>query len=93
MPIGEWSKNVVNLGVNNSLLRYSSLKLINEPKHLKHISCASRCTFDGRKYDSKQKWNNDSCQCECKKAIKHWVSEEYFAWNLSIKPCKCKQGL
>ena len=28
--------------------------------------CESRCQFDGRKCISRQKWNNDKCQCEFK---------------------------
>ena len=36
-------------------------------KHLKHISCESRCKFGGRKCNLKQKWNNDNCQYDCKK--------------------------
>ena len=32
----------------------------NESKKLvKHISCKSICSTDGRKFNSKQKWNND----------------------------------
>ena len=31
------------------------------------ISCECKCEFDGRKCNSKQKWNNDKRQFECKK--------------------------
>ena len=34
---------------------------------MKHISCDFRCTQDGKKFNSKQKLNNDNYQCECKK--------------------------
>ena len=33
---------------------------------IKLISCECSCKFDGRKRNSKQKWNNDKCQCKCK---------------------------
>ena len=33
---------------------------------VKHISC--KCRFEGRKCNSRQKWNSDKCQCECEKA-------------------------
>ena len=37
---------------------------INELKILtKHISCESECTFDGKKCNLNQKWNNDKCWC------------------------------
>ena len=43
------------------------IKGINESKTLvKQISCECRCEFDGRKCNSKQKWNNHKCQCGCK---------------------------
>ena len=32
----------------------------------KHISCACKCRFDGRKCNSNQKWNNNKCQYKCK---------------------------
>ena len=41
-------------------------KGINESKTLaKYISCECRCEFDGRKCNSKEKWNIDTSQCEC----------------------------
>ena len=33
----------------------------------KHISCECKCKFDGRKCNLNQWWDNDKCQCECKK--------------------------
>ena len=51
---------------------FNMIKGINESKILaEHISCEFRCEFDGRKCNSRQKWNNDNCHCECKKLIKH----------------------
>ena len=52
-------------------------------KHVKHISCESRCKF-GRKYNSKQKWNNDTCQYYFQKGIKHCLCREDYAWNSSM---------
>ena len=51
---------------------FNMIKGINESKILaEHISCEFSCEFDGRKCNSRQKWNNDNCYCECKKLIKH----------------------
>ena len=36
----------------------------------KHLSRNGRCTLDGRKCKSNQKWNKDKCWCECKNPIK-----------------------
>ena len=33
---------------------------------VKVIPCKCKCTFDARKCNLNQKWNNDQCQCECK---------------------------
>ena len=38
---------------------------IKESKALtKHITCKCKFKFDGSKYNSNQKWNNDKCWCE-----------------------------
>ena len=56
------------------------IKGINELKALaKNISCECKCEFDGKKCSSKQKWNNDKFQCECKIPTKHSIKEEDFA--------------
>ena len=34
---------------------------------VKHISCNCKRKLDSTTWDSSQKWNNDTCQCECKK--------------------------
>ena len=61
---------------------------INESKTLtKHISCQCKCKFDGRKCNSNQWWNNDKCQCECKK---HHICGKDYIWNPA--PCNCKNG-
>ena len=39
----------------------------NEAKAMiEHISCDSKCKFNSSRYNSKQKWNNETCQCHCK---------------------------
>ena len=55
---------------------------VNEWKTLtKDISCECKCKFDGRKCNSDQWWNNDKCQCECKK---HHICEKDYVWNPAI---------
>ena len=57
----------------------------NELKTLtKHISCKCKCKFYGRKCNSKQKWNNDKCWCECKNII--YVKKILFRkWDFIVK--------
>ena len=63
----------LNLSVFNMITR------INESKTLtKHISCECKCKFDGGKCNLGQWWNNDKCQCECKKRN---VCEKDYIWN------------
>ena len=31
-----------------------------------HNSCGFKCKFNSTTCNSKQKWNNEACQCECK---------------------------
>ena len=51
----------INLIVLNNVI-----KRINELKKLtKLISCDCKWKFDGRKYNSNQKWNNSNCRFEC----------------------------
>ena len=37
------------------------------------ISCERKCKFDGRKFNSNQKWNNNKCQWNCKNPEEHHV--------------------
>ena len=61
---------------------------INESKTLtKHISCKCKWRVDGGKINSCQWWNNDKCQCECKKCH---VCEKDYAWNTAT--CNCENG-
>ena len=55
---------------------------------MKHISCECKCKFDGRKYNSSQKSNNDKCHCECKNPGKHFVCEKDYIWNPATRSCE-----
>ena len=35
-----------------------------------HISCDCNCKFNSSKFNSKQKWNNKTCQCDFKIIVK-----------------------
>ena len=38
---------------------------------IRHISSECKYKFDGRKWNSNQKWNDDKCRCECKNPKEH----------------------
>ena len=55
---------------------------INEVKTIvKNISCNCKCKFHSTTCYSNQKWNNDKCQCQCKK---YYTCKRDYSWNLSI---------
>ena len=69
-----------------NLSMFNIITWINESKTLtKHISCEYKCTFDGRKCNWDQWWNNDKCQCEYKKC---YVWGKGFVWNPVTLSCE-----
>lgn len=51
-----------------SLKVLNIIKGISKSKSLEnHVSCYCGYAFDSRKYNLKQKWNDDKCQFELKK--------------------------
>ena len=58
----------------------------NEAKAMKkHISCDCKCKFNSATCNSNQKWNNKTCQCECKNFHK---CENGYSWNPSTCTCE-----
>ena len=53
----------------------------------KHISCDCKCKFNSTTFNSNQKWNNKTCQCECKPY--HKFKKDY-SWNSSL--CNCENS-
>ena len=55
------------------------MTLTNENRHIKwHKSCKCVCRLDKTICNSKQRWNEDKCRCECKKLIKKGVCDKRF---------------
>ena len=54
-------------------------------KLIKYIPRNCRCKFHSR-CNWSQKWNNDKCNCECGKSMKHCVCKDYI-WNPSACTC------
>ena len=54
---------------------------ITETKTLvKHISCKCKCKLDRTTSNSNLKWNNKTCQCECKN---YRMCKKDYGWNPS----------
>ena len=62
-------------------------RIIESKTSTKHLLCKCVCRFDGRKWNSDQWWNNDTCRCECNK--RH-VCEKDYVWNPAT--CSCENG-
>ena len=73
------------------LRAFNVIARINELQTLaRHISCECKCKFDGRKCNSNQKWNNESCNCGCKNLKKIHVCEKDYICNPST--CTFENG-
>ena len=71
-----------------NLSMFSMITEINQSKKLtKHISCESKCRFDGTKSNSNQWWYNEKCRCEY---IRRHVCETDYVWN-PVR-CNCENG-
>ena len=58
----------------------------NEAKAMaKHISCDCKCICNSRTCNSNQKWNNETCHCECKS---YRTYEKYYRQNPSTCICE-----
>ena len=51
----------------------------------RHISCDCKSKFNSTAYNSNQKWNNRTCQCECKNYCK---CKKDYSWNPSTDICE-----
>ena len=64
------SFNVQGKTKNTNVKAFNMERRINETKRLvKYISCDCKCKFNSTTCNSNHKWNNDKCQCECKKTL------------------------
>ena len=53
----------------------------NEAKPMtEHISCDFKCNFNSTVSNLNQKWNNNTCQCECKN---YRTCRKDYRWNPS----------
>ena len=65
------------------------ITVINDSKTLtKHVSYECKYRFDETKCNSDQQWNNDKCQCECKKP--HVCEKRLYLESLYMQLLKQK---
>ena len=51
----------------------------------KHILCDCKCKINDTTCDSNKKWNNKTCQCECKN---YRTCKKNCNWNRSTRICE-----
>ena len=50
------------------------------------------CRLDKIICNSKQRWNEDKCRCECKELIDKGVCDKGYVWNPSNCECECDKS-
>ena len=70
----------INVKVFNMITNKNEAKSMTE-----HISYDCKCKFNSTVCNSNQKWNNKTCQCECKK---FHMCKKYYSWNPSTHICE-----
>ena len=70
-----YSKKAKDINVKG----FNIIKNKNEAKTMvKHILCGFKCKFNSTTCNSNQKWDNKTCQCECKCYRK---CKKDYSWN------------
>ena len=83
------SDTVKNLNVTV----FNLLSLTNEMKYVKwDESCKCICRLNGIICNSKQRWHEDKCRCECKELIDKEVCDKGYIWNPSNCECECDKS-
>ena len=68
MKYYQWSISKIDVAENINFKGFNQILRTNETRHVKwHESCKCKCRLDASLCNSKQRWNNDKCRCECKK--------------------------
>ena len=61
---------------------FNLLSRTNERRHIEwHGTCKYMCRLDASVCNSKQRWNNEKCRCECRELIEKGRCDKEFIWN------------
>ena len=78
---------------NLNLKVFNLMTLTNETRYIKwYETCKCICRLNGIICNSKQRWNEDKCRCECKELIDKGVCGKEFIWNPRNCECKCDKS-
>ena len=72
---------------------FNLMSRTNETRFIKwHETCKCICRLYGIICNSKQRWNENKCRCECKELIDKGACDKGFIWNPSNCECKCDRN-
>ena len=72
---------------------FNLMSKTNETKFIKwHENCKCICRLNGIICNSKQRWNEDKCRCECKELIDKGVCDKGYVSNPSNCDCECDKS-
>ena len=78
----------INVKVFNSMSWSSQTKYIEW-----HETCKCKCMLDARVCNSKQRWNEDKCRCECREELSDKERcDKGLIWNPSNYNCECDKS-
>ena len=74
-------------------LVFNLMSRTNETRFIKwHETCKCVCRLDGIICNSKQRWNENKCRCECKELNDKGTCDKGFVWNPSNCECECDKN-
>ena len=75
---------------------FNLMSRTNETRHIKwHETCKCICRVDKticNSSNSKQRWNEDICRCECKELIDQSACDKGYVWKPSNCECECDKS-
>ena len=72
---------------------FNLISKTNETRQIKwHETCKCICRLNKIICNSKQRWNEDKCRCECKELIDKGVYDKGYVWNPSNCECECDKS-
>ena len=75
---------------NSNVKVFNLVSGTNETRRIEwHETCKYKCRFNSSVFNNKQRWNEDTCWCECKELIDKGVCDKGFIWNASDCECEC----
>ena len=72
---------------------FNLMSRINETRHIIwHETCKCICRLSASVCNSRHRWNEDKCRCECKELIARVICHKGFILNPSNGECECDKS-